>query len=256
MTLGYHPKESWKAARGANVYDTRYVSRSSVHKLMKKKKRSYEAAVRDALQAIPPPPSNTMVKWDASLSADQYYQEASKAIAQTEVRLQTFRRCEFPDSWHHSEISNYNTAHILLREAKHQLFENSDGLARLFDRDNWSEARPSLSVSAVINVQENLKIVWEPPRPALSGNKSGFTFEFFEECYFHTGAYWFCRPAAELLWFRNVPLTWRKDQDHPAVRCIIYAIHTRYQQILRDVSHQMQVLEATRFGPLAQVAGP
>jgi len=189
-----------------------------------------------------------MVKWDASLTAKQYYQEAWKAVAQTEVRLQTFRRCEFPDSWHSTEISNYNAAYILLREAKHQLFQNSDGLARLFDRDNWSEACPTLSVFAEVNIRENLKVIWQPPRPALAGNKSGFKFEFFEDCYFHTETYWFCRPAAELLWFRKVPLTWRGDQkDHPAVRCIIYAIHARYQQILREVSHEMQIFDATKF---------
>ncbi len=204
---------------------------------------------------LPPPPSTTIVKWDASLSADDYYQEASKAIAQSEARLEWFRKLSLPDEWNKVEIFNCKMAQSLLWEAKYQLLENSPGLAQLLDRNNWASTRPSLSVFAALDIQGTLKIVWKSRRPLrlvpaglLLENTTGFKDQFFRECFFNTQAYGNTRPAAELMRFRSVPLTWHNDRDHhPAVRYIIYAIHSRYQQILRDVGHEIKVVEATRF---------
>ncbi len=118
-------------------------------------------------------------------------------------------------------------------------------------RNNWASTRPRLSVVAEFNIRGNLKVDWAPlwpigaPPDFRLQNTTGLKDEYFSECFHRTEAYGPTRPAAELLWFRNVPLTWHND--HPAVRFIIYTIHSRYQQILRDVRHEIEVVEAARF---------
>src|SRR5258708_1809295 len=217
------------------------------------KKSKYNRDATKALQALPPPPSAKMVKWDASLSVDDYYQEASKAIAQSETRLETFSKLSFPDEWHGREIASYHRAQSFLWEAKFQLLGDSFGVSRLLGRDNWASTRPRLSIFGAVNQRGNLTIVWKSPSGPLVSpdlqleNVTGFKDQFFRKCFYNTEAYGNSRPTAELLRFRNVPLTWHNDEDNPATRYIIYAIRSRYWQILRDVGHEIEIVEAARF---------
>jgi hypothetical protein len=229
-------------------------SRCNGANTMKKTKHKRDRDAVKALQALPPPPSATIFRWDASLSADHYCDEASKAIALSEMRLNTFRELSLPDEWHKAEIANCGIAQALLWEAKHLLLRDSHGLTQLLNRSNWATTRLSISVFATFNIRGNLKIDWTPPKPQNFAppyieleNTTGFKDDFIRKCFYRTEPYGNARPHAELMWFRNVPLAWPNDGDHPAIRYIIYAIHSKYQQILRDLGNELEVVDATRF---------
>jgi hypothetical protein len=208
---------------------------------LSKKKPNIEKLRKD----LPPPPSATMARWDSSLSAEQYLQAASSAIAQTKARLSIFRGLSFPDEWHKEEIRKFNRADDFFHEADYQLVQGKSGVTQLLDRENWDCACPKISLHARINQAGNFAVRWTTPHlQSKKGmeNRTGFTDVFVEKCWLHAEIYG--TSSTELLRFRNVPLQWRCDEDHPALRYIVYALCSKYFAVVRELRRNLEVVDA------------
>jgi hypothetical protein len=212
-----------------------------------KRKPTRLTKLTSLLKELPPKPSATAARWDANCSPEDYVRRASDAIAQTKTRLSIFREASLADSFT-AERHKMEVSESLFHEAKFQLLEPEYGLLNLLNEQNWASERPKISLHVVINQRGNLALKWNSPGrdllPSSDGrmhlvNTTGLKDEFFQECWYHTEAYGNVRPPAELLRFRNVPLRYSDGSDHPATRCVMYAIRCRFEAIINQVKKVM-----------------
>jgi hypothetical protein len=225
-------------------------------------KRSEGKATRPAkldnlLKELPPEPSATAARWEATCSLDDYIQQASNAIAQTKARLSIFQEAALADSFT-AERFKMEASERLFCEAKFQLLEPKEGLLDLLDKQNWGSQRPSVSLRATLNQRwGNFYVDWRSPGrellPSSEGrmqlvNTTGLKDDFLREYwYLRAGSGDQYRRATELLRFRKLPLRYSDGSDHPATRYVMYAIRCRFDAVINQVKQVMNVAAAPKM---------